>query len=354
MSRKWTAAWAVVAGLSWASGEASAQYAYPGGYGRYGWGGWGADPGSGYMAGLGSFARGQGAYQVDEAKARSINADTMIRWNKALRARQKELQADQQKEDAREAAARANRIARADLEDGVTLNAMLMRIMDFDPAVAKSSQSKTPVPAAAIREIPFQWNTEAITLCLDQMTATDALPSPLRVEQLAPQREELGLAVKAAIEEDAKGDVSAKATKRLNAAIAALRAAYRKIGDGGALADEDPEEYFTAMAGLSRLLHDPGMRKALALLEGAENVNVGRLVAFMQAYNLRFGPATTPRQLDIYEGLAPLLARVAADLDAPTAPAPAVEEGGKPLQAAAKGVFKGMSWAQLEDQASDR
>ena len=69
-----------------ASSAAQAQYggySYPGGYGGYGWGGWGADPASGYMAGLGSYARGQGAYEEAEARAQSINADTVIRWNKA-------------------------------------------------------------------------------------------------------------------------------------------------------------------------------------------------------------------------------------------------------------------------------
>ena len=63
---------------------ASAQWRYPGGYGGYGMSQWGADPGAGFMAGLGSYARGQGAYQQDKAKADAINVDTMIKWNKAL------------------------------------------------------------------------------------------------------------------------------------------------------------------------------------------------------------------------------------------------------------------------------
>ena len=50
---------------------------YPGGYGGFGMSQWGADPSAGYMAGLGSFARGQGAYQLDKAKADAINDDTL-------------------------------------------------------------------------------------------------------------------------------------------------------------------------------------------------------------------------------------------------------------------------------------
>ena len=37
------------------------------------------------MAGLGSFARGAGSYQLSKAQADAINVDTMVKWNKALR-----------------------------------------------------------------------------------------------------------------------------------------------------------------------------------------------------------------------------------------------------------------------------
>ena len=65
------------------AGSAPAQWFYPIGYGRYGWGGWGSDPAAGLMAGLGSYARGKGAYELDKAKADAINAKTAIAWNKA-------------------------------------------------------------------------------------------------------------------------------------------------------------------------------------------------------------------------------------------------------------------------------
>ena len=79
----------------------------------------GRAPRPAYMAGLGSYARGQGVYQLDKAKADAINADTMIKWNKALRARQAALRADEQKEAAereadREARARAEATDRRD------------------------------------------------------------------------------------------------------------------------------------------------------------------------------------------------------------------------------------------------
>src|SRR5271154_7128701 len=71
-----------VAGLlaSW-PGDARAQYGYPAGYGGYGWGGWGSTPQSALARGLGAFSMGRGAYNEDTAVARSINTDTVMRWN---------------------------------------------------------------------------------------------------------------------------------------------------------------------------------------------------------------------------------------------------------------------------------
>ena len=82
----------VPVGLTVLASSASAQWMYPRGFGGYGMSQWGADPAAGYMAGLGSYARGQGVYQEQKAKADAINVDTMIKWNKALRARQQVLQ----------------------------------------------------------------------------------------------------------------------------------------------------------------------------------------------------------------------------------------------------------------------
>src|SRR4051794_34910824 len=89
---------ALLIGLSFLSSTAEAQWNYPRGYGGYGMSQWGADPGAGYMAGLGAYARGQGVYELEKAKADAINVETMAKWNKALRARQAALREDERKE----------------------------------------------------------------------------------------------------------------------------------------------------------------------------------------------------------------------------------------------------------------
>ena len=337
-------------GLSLAAPEAGAQWGrnYPRGYGGYGWGGWGADPQSGYMAGLGAYARGAGVYQVDKARADSINADTMIKWNKALRARQKALREEQAKEDAQKEVARQERVTEARLEDGTTLNGVFLQVLDFDPAAVKSAATKVRLTSEAIREIPFEWDSEALTICLDQMTTRGSLPDVLMDPIYTAERDALRAAVEAALKEDAKGAVSGATRKRLSEAIARFRAKYKQNGAGFEEVVSPAQDYFNTMAALVPMLSDPSMKKILNQLEDAKGASVGDLVAFMNAYNLRFGAATTPRQVAIYRDLLPILTgiRDSINTDGPSPTPP--DRTGEGLRSAAKGAFKGMGWDQIE------
>ena len=171
-------------GLNLLASSASAQWMYPRGYGGYGMSQWGADPAAGYMAGLGSYARGQGVYQLEKAKADAINVDTMVKWNKALRARQARPPRREAEGGDQAGSRREVRVEQMELRDGTTLNNLLLQILDSDPAVAKSGRAKTPLSPAAIREIPFEWDSEAITVCIDQMTGKDSLPPALMMPRL--------------------------------------------------------------------------------------------------------------------------------------------------------------------------
>ena len=163
----------LVLGLDLLASAARAQgWYYPGGYGNYGMAGWGGDPMAAYMTGLGSYARRQGVYKIDRAKARAIKIDNTIKWNKAVRARQRVLRQDQKEQAAEEEAERQGKLAERRLVSGATLNALLDQIYDVDPGVSKVAGSKAPISPEAIREIPFEWNSEAITACIDQLTGT--------------------------------------------------------------------------------------------------------------------------------------------------------------------------------------
>jgi hypothetical protein len=341
-------------GLILLAPNAIAQWGYPMGYGGYGMSQWGQDPASGYMAGLGSFARGAGSYQLDKAQADAINVETMAKWNKALRARQLALRQDKQQEASKQEAAREARVEQLELRDGTTLNNLLAQILDIDPTVSKSSRADAPISASAIKEIPFEWDSEAVSVCLDQMTGKDSLPAPLMAPLYADERNALHSAVEPALAEDAKGSVSPAARKRIDEAIANFRTKFKKNAADFEPGYEDALSYFTTLASLTRLLNDPSMKTFLAKLENNEERTVGNLVAFMNSHNLRFAPATSDRQIEIYTRLVPILTairdRVKTEDYTPSAP----DKSGEGLKAAAKQVFKPMKWDQLEAHAREQ
>jgi hypothetical protein len=287
-----------------------------------------------------------------EAKAQAINFETMQKWNQALRLRQQQLEREKQQQEAQLRAERDARVERMELEDGTTLNNLLMQILGFDPNASRSSQARAPLGASAVREIPFQWNTEAITICIDQLTARTALPDALSGDSYRGERAALGEAVEAALQEDAKGDVSASTMKRLNTAIANFRAKFVKQVPRNDPDFDDGDDYFSTLASLTRLLHDPSMKKALGELETVREISIGDLIGFMQTYNLRFGPVMTAQQLEIYKTLVGLLTAVKNDVamgTPPPPPAPGLDDkSGKGLQEAAKDAFKNMEWQHLD------
>jgi hypothetical protein len=310
---------------------------------------WGADPGAGFMAGLGSYTLGQGACQQDKAKADAINVDTMIKWNKALRARQKALREDKQKKAIKEEAAREVKAEQIELRNGITLNNLLLQIFDTDPGVVQSGRARNVIGASAIREIPFEWDSEAITFCIDQMTADDALPPLLMRATYVDERSAVHSAVKAALDEDAKGAVSNATAKRLAEAVSKFRSKVVKTANDFELGYNDALDYFTVMASLSRLLNDPSMQAFLKQLDNGQERTVGDLITFMNAHNLRFGAATTDHQLAIYAGVVPVLTAIRDAPASATSGVSAPDQTGQGLISAAKQAFKGMSWGQLEE-----
>ncbi len=115
---------------------------------------------------------------------------------------------------------------------------------------------------------------------------------------------------------------------------------------------DDSLAYFTTMASLSRLLNDRSMKEILTKLEDDRERNVGELIGFMSSFNLRFGPAATDRQIEIYGRLVPIFTairdQVKTEEYAPSAP----DRTGEGFRKAAKQAFKPMPWDALD--AHDR
>ena len=102
------------------------------------------------------------------------------------------------------------------------------------------------------------------------------------------------------------------------------------------------------------MLNDPSMKMFLEKLENNEERTVGNLVAFMNSYNLRFGPATSDRQIQIYTMLVPILTAIRDQVKTVEYTPSAPDRTGEGLKAAAKEAFKPMKWDQLEAHAREQ
>jgi hypothetical protein len=219
---------------------------------------------------------------------------------------------------------------------------------DASAGVARSGRAKTPISPAAIREIPFEWDSEAITVCLDQMTGNDSLPPALMLPTYLDERTALHAAVQPALAEDAKGEVSAATRKHIDETVSSFRSKFMKNTPDFDPGYQDTLAYFTTMASLNRLLSDPSMKAFLAQFDDDKERTAGDLVAFMNAYNLRFGPATSERQIEIYSRLVPAITAIRDEPSTDKAEPSAPDRTGEGLRSAAKSAFKWMSWDQLE------
>jgi hypothetical protein len=310
--------------VAMSAGEARAQYGYgyPGGYGSCGWGGWGSTPQGSMARGMGMFSMGRGMYNLGTSQARSINASTVTRMNqfmylsqqnqlKKYVARQKKLAADNTKARGEIYDRLRNHPTQRDITDGDALNTLLDILLN--PASADSSLQliKTPLRSDVIRDIPFEYATEGLTVCLDRMTMDDQWPLAVRGAAFRPEREAVRSAISAVLEQDKEGDLDPDTIQTVQTAIDQLRAKFEKD------VPQDNPDYVTAhwalkaMNGLTKMLYSPQMEKVLAELEDYQGTTLGDLLGFMQAFNLRFGSANSYRQKQIYVKLYPMLAEQA-------------------------------------------
>ncbi len=332
------------------AGDANAQYGYgnyPGGYGGYGWGGWGSGStieGSA-ARGLGYYAMGMGQYNVQTAQARSINADTAMRWNQywweaqvAQNRAERQRIARRQALDSGAGAAIEKRITEnptdGDIASGDALNAALQQISN--PKIHSSSLrlGTTKIPGKLIRQIPFVNASEAVTFSLDQLTAESGWPSALKDARYDDERKSYTEAIQKALAEDVEGDISAATMKQVREALSRIRAKYNANLPADVAQKNESEKYLKALYGMTRMLERPDIEKVIAELDTIKETSLGNLLGFMHTFNLRFGRPVTPQQRLAYESLYPMIDELRDKVVASLQPGKEVA-GGTPEPAAA-------------------
>ena len=152
-----------------------------------------------------------------------------------------------------------------------------------------------------IRNIPFQKASAAITVSIYQLVDGGPPASLLKPEFQAEigAIKSLGQDLRKQIEND---DIPDPATiKKL---VAAIGQAETKVASTLARNTRDRNEadrYLKALHGLIGMLDSPAIDVILAGVEKRPNATLTELLTFMNAFELRFGVASTPQQKAVYD-----------------------------------------------------
>jgi hypothetical protein len=289
------------------------------GYGGWGWGGWGAaTPQGSALQGAGYYAMGAGMYNLDTAQARSINADTAMRWNqyaymsnleatKRYSARKEAgIEKNQALYDAHQKQLRENP-ERRQIENGDALNAAVTDLSDPRLGSAALRASTASVPASLIAEVPFLYASERITIMLDGLRESVKWPEVFEEERFASDQKTFD-DVRARVRAEAeKGDVSPKTLREARGFVTDLRAKIEATPLKDPNDQKDAMTFINGCMSLLDLMEHKDIAPAILELRKLTDTTVGNLLGFMNAFNLRFGPATTPKQRQVYDQLFAIL-----------------------------------------------
>lgn len=284
-------------------------------YGGWGWGGWGGQtPASAYLNGLGRYAMGAGVYNYDTALATQINAQTAMQLNDYMaqiahesafihhaRVHQEFLR-DRTLYNRHIQSLRDNPTPQQ-VENGDALNQAVRDLSDPRLGSSALRAATEPIPADVISEVPFENQSERVTIMLDQLRSAFKWPEVFEEPRFNDDKKLYDDLVTRLRKEDEAGDVSPKTLQEARKLVNDLRA---KI-TAQPLKDEDDqrqaERFINASSALIGLLDKPDTRAALSQLRDVKNTTMGSLLGFMHAYNLRFAPAKNVKERRIYHQL---------------------------------------------------
>jgi hypothetical protein len=297
--------------LSISGRDARAQWGFDG----WGWWGWGAaTPGSAELEAAGFYAMGAGIYNLQTAQAHSIDADTAMRFNDYVAQVTREsarIHAARMDEriarnrslyDARQKQLRDNP-TRRDIDNGDALNAAVADLSD--PRLSRSSMRavNAPIEASLIAEVPFLNAAERVTLMLNNLRTSVKWSDVFEGDRFSDEKKAFEDLVARMQNEAYEGDLSPKILREAREFVSNLRGKLKAQPLADPNHQKEATRFIVACSTMLDLLEKPNIGPALLELGKIQNTMLGNLLGFMNAYNLRFGPATTARQREIYSQL---------------------------------------------------
>lgn len=310
------------AALAASSRFAQAQYGGFGGYGG-GYGDGGAHTAQGDIArGLGVLAAGEGSYNINTAQARAINANTAMNWNQYMYESQ---QNTNRKYYAKVAARKAenNKSTEAlylrlrdnpnkyDIYRGDAMNVIFDDLCSPKVYLGGLKSAAIKFPGEMVRDLPFQYASAAITSTVHQVMTKGSAPAALKQDAFKPEFAKLqAVGEKIHDEDEADGKIDPETLDEAETLIKALMTKVAANLKAGTKDRNDCDRWLKSALGLSRMLRTPAINVLLSDAAKHPEANVGDLISFMKAFNLRFGVADSVRERMVYDQLYPIMVKL--------------------------------------------
>lgn len=266
--------------------------------------------------GMGVLYMGMGRFNLETAMANSINVDTAIKWNEYVsmcwlnwnRARLGRIAVRSQKRkesyESIQDRIRYEPTAR-DLSNGDALNALLVDLCDptVGPSILHSGSPEIPV--SIVQKIPFVYAPAGGVVGLGRLLLDEnGWPIGLRGPEMASERKAYASAIDLALDQIARSRLELGPVRNAEAALAALREQNnRNYSQADQLSYAEGGEQLKRVEAAVRVLRTAVGAQALSEIDRYAGATIADLVTFMHSYNLRFAPATTPEERELYRSL---------------------------------------------------
>jgi hypothetical protein len=275
--------------------------------------------------GMGVLYMGLGRFNLETAMANSINVDTAIKWNEYValswlnwnkaRLGRIAIRSQKRKEsyDAIQNRIRYEPTAR-DLSNGDALNALLADLCDptIGPSILHTGSPEIPV--SIVQKTPFSYAPAGGVVGLGRLIPDDdGWPIGLRGPDMASDRKAYGAAIDEALDQIARSQLDLGPIRQAEAALGALREQnHRNYSEADRLSYSESGTHLKRTEAAVRVLRTAVGAEALSEIDRYAGATIADLVDFMHRYNLRFAPAVTPEERELYRSLYQALIEQAA------------------------------------------
>jgi hypothetical protein len=287
---------------------------------------------------------GAGVFNLKTAMANSIDADTAMRFNDYVARATREsarlhaervdqrLARNRSLYDARQRQLRDNPTQR-DVESGDALNAAVADLSDPRLGSSALRAAKVPVPAGLIADVPFINAAERVTLMLTDERSTLNWSEVFDEERFGDDRKTFDDLLERIKSQAFDGDLPPQILREARGFIDGLRTKLQAQPLRDPAHQKEAMRFITACTDLLGLMDKPNIRPALLELRKIQDTMLCNLLGFMNAYNLRFGPASTPRERQVYAQLFAILDQTRDQLLAEAKPESKTAPQGNPIDA---------------------